>query len=759
MPELAKKRWRLLARKWFLRVGIGLTILLTVGWFSLRWVPIPIGLTGNPVRSVEFLDRNGISLREAPVDQRFSKQLAYDEVPERLRHAFLAAEDKRFFEHSGVDCIAALRAFRDNAAAGRTVSGASTITQQLVKTAAPRPRSLKTKLIEIATALRLEQLWTKEQIFTAYLNRLDFGNLNYGVVSAAQYYFGKPLSDLSEAECAFVAGLPWNPARLNPHRNLEGAKQRQQTVLSRMKANGWLSEDQYGRASREVLRLKPPGRIFNAPHFVDALLQSDLPKDVTTFQTTLDLNLNRHIEKVVEEKLSRLSDKNVRNAAVVVIENKTGGVMGLVGSENYFSPASGQFNGALAGRSAGSTLKPFVYLMALERGDTPATVIADVPTEFVTGDGPYRPDNYDRHCYGPVRYRNALACSLNIPAVKLLQSLGGAGALQKQLQAWGVTTFPKEAHFYGLGLAIGNSEVKLLELANAYATLARLGEWRPCQFLQNEVGTTPPLISAPKRPSLESCWLLADMLSDDAARSMAFGTNSLLHFDFPVACKTGTSTDFRDNWTMAFTPEFTVGVWVGNFDGSAMREVSGVTGAAPIMHDVMKYLHQRFGTSWYPKPDTIVQRNIHPLSGKIVSESRPGTTTELFDQRRLPAAESPDDYDESGRLKLGSEYAAWAESADNNLTSRIVAAPDGRLYLVSPQPGSTFVVDPDIPTSRFVPLTVKGTDAVEWQSETLQFQLRDGRNYAIAAEGLHKLTARDPKSAQAVTTWIRVKEL
>jgi len=733
--------------------------LVIVGWFALKWVPVPEGLLRKPVQSVEFLDRNGVSLREAPVNERFSSVLTYQEIPEILHHAFLAAEDKRFFDHSGVDTLAAARAFRDNVKAGRTVSGASTITQQLVKTAVPRVRSLKTKLLEIVTALRLEQLWTKEQIFTAYINRLDFGNLNYGVVAAADYYFGKPLGDLSEAESAFLAGLPWNPARLNPHRNLEGAKQRQQTVLLRMKANGWLSMEQYARASSETLRIKPSSRVFNAPHFVDALLQSNLPEDSTAFRTTLDLNLNRHIEKVIEDKLGRLHDKNVRNAAVVVIDNKTGGVLGLVGSENYFSPASGQFNGALSGRSAGSTLKPFIYLLALERGDTPATIIADVPTEFVTESGPYRPDNYDRHCCGPARYRNALACSLNIPAVKLLQSLGGAGALQKQMQGWGVTTFPKEAHYYGLGLAIGNAEVSLLELANAYAALARLGEWRPYRFLQDDPVKAPTTAPAPKRPSLESCWLLADMLSDDAARSMAFGTNSLLHFDFPVACKTGTSTDFRDNWTMAFTPEYTVGVWVGNFDGSAMREVSGITGAAPIMHDVMRYLHQRFGTSWYAKPGSIVQRNIHPLSGKIVNEPRSGMVTEKFNQSRLPPVESPEDYDESGRVKLGPEYAAWAESADNNLTSRVVAAPDGRLHLVSPQPGSTFIVDPDISTSRFVPLTAKGTEVIEWQSDTLQFQQRDGRNYAIAEEGQHKLTARDPKSGQTVSTWIRVKEL
>jgi penicillin-binding protein 1C len=329
--------------------------------------------------------------------------------------------------------------------------------------------------------------------------------------------------------------------------------------------------------------------------------------------------------------------------------------------------------------------------------------------------------------------------------------------LYTRLKEWGITTLPKPAEEYGLGLTIGNAEIRLLELTNVYATLARLGEWRPVRLIvPDEAGET---LAPRTRATREHCWLIADILSDNAAREPAFGAASSLRFDFPVACKTGTSTDFRDNWAMAYTPEFTVGVWVGNFNGAPMREVSGVTGAAPIMNDVMRYLWRRFGTTWYERPAGIEEHWVDALSGKRVSGGGQGRVREKFWARNLPANAEPSDYDPEGRVRLPAEYGTWAASLDNHLGNRVVIAQGGGLHLVSPTPGATFVIDPDIPTSAWVPLQAAGSERMVWESESLRLEERAGKSFAVAQEGEHRLTVRDPESGRAVTTWIRVKRL
>ncbi len=736
---------------------------LAAAWIGLHFVSIPPALLKPPAQSIELTDRNGATLRETRVDERFSREVPYAEVPQNLIHAMLAAEDKRFFAHGGVDALALGRAVFANVMHRRVTSGASTITQQLVKIADPRPRTLRTKLVEAARALRLEQLWSKEQILAAYLNRIDFGNLNIGCATAADYYFGKPLADLSDAEAAFLAGLPKNPTRLNPHTAFVRAKRRQETVLRRMNESGWLTADQFERASGEALRLQPRRRLFRAPHFVDLVLREKPLVAGPALATTLDLDLNRFVESTMRERLAKLRDKNVRDGAVVVIDNRSGDVLALVGSGNYFAPGSGQVNGALARRSAGSTFKPFTYLLALEHGATPATVVADVPAVFATSTGLYRPENYNKRCSGPMRYRLALANSLNIPAVKVLASIGGAPTLQARLRAWGMTTLERSAENYGLGLTIGNAETRLIELTNAYATLARMGEWKPYRLVR--AGNVERPTSNVQHPTnaeatKDAAWLIADMLSDNSARAFSFGLHSALRFDFPVACKTGTSTDFRDNWAMGFTPEFTVGVWVGNFDGSPMQEVSGVTGAAPILHAVVQHLHARFGTTWYATPPTIVERDVHPLTGKLVAAARQDAVREKFVRNHLPPVESAADYDETGRARLGPEYRTWIESGANGLAARAsCGAEDGGLRLVSPLPGTTFIVDPDLPSSCRLPVKAAGARGAVWESKSLSFRESDGQTYAIATQGEHRLIVRDPATGAQAETWIRVKSL
>ncbi|MBA3273273.1 MAG: transglycosylase domain-containing protein, partial [Chthoniobacterales bacterium] len=638
---------------------------------------------------------------------------------------------------------------------GHVTSGASTITQQLIKISQRRPRTLFTKFVETATALRLEQLWSKEQILCAYLNRVDFGNLNIGLASAADYYFGKPVADLSEAEAAFLAGIPRNPRKLNPHSAFDAAQKRQRVVLHRMAANGTLAADRLEIAMAEPLRLRAPRRLFRAPHFTDTVLQQNVEmRDGAEVRTTLDLRLNEQLERLLRERLAQLRDHNVRNGAAVVIDNASGDVLALVGSEDYFAAGSGQVNGAWAKRSAGSTLKPFTYLLALERGATPATIVADVRTSFPSADGFYRPENYNRRCYGPVSYRTALASSLNIPAVKVLLAGGGPAALHERLRTVGLTTLDRAPEIYGLGLTLGNCEGRLLELTNAYASLARLGEWRPWRVLAK----APSAARSYSRREL--VWQIADMMSDNSARTLAFGINSALRFDYRVACKTGTSTDFRDNWTIGFTPEFSVGVWVGNFDGSPMREISGVTGAGPILHDIFDHLHATRGTSWYRTPPQIVEENVHPLTGKLLAANDLRGVREKFVANQVSPAESEEDYDADGRVQLDAEYGDWLSSAENSLRDRAVLADaHSKLRITSPLAGADYLVDPDVSTSSRILLTARGGKKLLWSSESLRCEAQDGRQYARATNGEHLITVTDVETGRRADVRISVRSL
>ena len=761
----AKIHWR----KWLCRILIGVIAFVFVAWVGIHFVPVPEALLRKAPESLELTDRHGHPLRETRTGERFQHEVPLASIPDNVRRAMFAAEDKRFLSHAGVDWLAVGRAIADGARARRINSGASTISQQLIKISVPRPRTLRTKLIEMATALRLEQLWTKDEILAAYLNRLDFGCLNFGIASGAKYYFGKPLADLSNAEAALLAGLPLNPSRLNPHANPAAAKRRQTTVLRRMGESGWLTEEQLQQALSEPLHYQPPQRIFLAPHFVDLVLQDvadgsekvreedHRPRLYGIVATTLDLDLNRFIEHTLTDKLAKLRDHNVHDGAVVVLDNRTREVRGLVGSGNYFAPGTGEVNGATMPRSAGSTIKPITYLLAFERGDTPATILPDIPIEFPTDTGPYRPENYARHCQGPVAIREALACSLNIPAVRVLQSLGGPLPLQRRLQAWGITTLPREPREYGLGLTIGNAEIRLIELANLFATLACNGEFQPVRIIPG-LAHTAHAIPRPSAPDVapENFWLIADILADNAARQPQFGAASPLRFDFPVACKTGTSTDFRDNWAIGYTPEFTVAVWVGNFDGTPMIDVSGVSGAGPVLHDIVEHMHRRFGSTWFPRPLGITEHVVHPITGHLVSEAKPGSMVEKF--YHLPPVETLADYDATGRVLLGGDYAPWAASVDNHLADRIAIRTDGSISLISPASGSTFIIDPDIPSTALIPVTAS-FEGVKWESRTLHFRQQSGKTYAVAVEGEHQITARDPSSGKTATTEIRIRGL
>ncbi|MEW6358756.1 MAG: penicillin-binding protein 1C [Planctomycetota bacterium] len=625
-------RW---ARRGFiLTLALGLAFLVYV-----YAVPFPKDLLSHgSLKSLEIVDREGRPLREAlSAGEGRLRWTALDQISPLVVQATIAAEDARFRSHPGVDPFSILRAAWQNVTHGRRISGASTLTMQVVRLVRPRPRTLRTKLSEAILALRLERALTKDEILEEYLNRAPYGNQLFGVEAAARMYFNKPARDLSMSEAAFLAGLPQSPTHLNPYRNLKGAVNRRDWILGRLCECRYITDAERDRARRQTVALHPRRWEFRAPHFVDYVLArcaQDNGAGPARIETTLDLPLQEKIEGIVRERLRGLKDRNVRNAAVVVLHNPTGQIRTMVGSSDFFDGRElGQNNGAVAPRPPGSTVKAFTYALAFERGMTPADIVADLPTHFQTPEGDYCPENYDGQTYGPTRLRSALANSLNISAVKVLSRVG-VDLLHRRMQEMGFACLTKQAQHYGLGLTLGSGEVTLLELTNGFATLARLGEWRPAVAVAGSDGQ-------PGRRVLDpiACYQTVDILSDPRARRLAFGSNTPLDLPFRAAVKTGTSPNFRDNWTVGFTPEYTVGVWVGDFRNNPMQNISGIAGAGPIFRAVMMAIYEGRPAPWYYVPPGTVRRDVCALSGMRPGPWCTSTVREVFRSGTEPRGE------------------------------------------------------------------------------------------------------------------------
>ena len=591
--------------------------------------------------TTQILDRNGKLLYEV-LDPDAGKQIDLDlsHIPAACAQATVATEDRRFFQHIGVDVVAIGRAAWQNLRSGATFSGGSTLTQQLARNlllsgAERYEPTLRRKLREAWLAWRLEQVYSKEQLLALYLNQTYYGNFAFGIEAAAQIFFAKPARQLSRAECALLAGLVQYPTGYNPLQDPTAAKERQLTVLRLMRQAGYLSAAESDEVATEPLRYRSHLFDIEAPHFVmyvQDLLTEQLGADRLRLgglrvYTTLDLDLQRQAEAMIRRRLDQLTcrtpgvcddfsprNRRVDNAAAVVLDSHSGEILTMVGSPDYFSRAiSGNVNAALSLRQPGSAIKPFTYAAALDprwsgrAGQpalTPATVLPDLPTAFKVKnvDGAwaaYRPLNYDRTFHGPVSVRTALANSYNIPAVAVLERIG-VETLRALASAAGIRTFTGR---YGLALTLGGGDVRLLELTAAYGIL---DDGRPLatrailrledsysEYTDPQKGAAsadgeqalPPVISP------QAAYLVTDILADDVARIPAFGANSVLRLPFPAAVKTGTTTDWRDNWTVGYSTARLVGVWVGNADNSPMVDVSGVDGAGPIWHDLMLLAH------------------------------------------------------------------------------------------------------------------------------------------------------------------------
>ena len=405
------------------------------------FIPLPReDFSKQSVHSLRVYDRNGILLREFLNDEQGRGQWKpLDQIAPEMVNATIAVEDRRFWLHPGVDPLAIVRAVVDNIKAGAMKAGGSTIAQQVLRNIYHRPRTIVNKAVEAWQALRLERMMTRKEILEQYLNRAPYGNQLTGIEAASRYYFQKPAADLCLAEAAFLAGLPNSPTSLNPYQNLKATLQRQQIVLRRMLDQKLISRDAFIRAVVQPVQLTPPEVNFRAPHAV-RMAQEDFKDspDVASIDLTIDYPLQQNIQWAVRSHLARLRRKNVTNAAVVVIENRTGAIRTLTGSADFFDERTqGQVNGATALRQPGSSVKPFLYVRALEGPFTPATVLPDLPTHIPDDRGDYIPENYDKRYHGPVRLRTALACSYNVPAVRTIQSVGIGTIQQLVFQIWG----------------------------------------------------------------------------------------------------------------------------------------------------------------------------------------------------------------------------------------------------------------------------------------------------------------------------------
>lgn len=580
-----------------------------------------------PPPAAEVLDRHGQVLRSALPEQLHSVPVALERVSPWALLATLAAEDRRFYEHHGVDPKAVARALWQDAAAGRVVSGGSTITQQLVRALEPRPRTLAGKVKEAWGALRLERRASKREILQAYLDRAPYGRGARGIEAAARVYFGVRAADLTLGQAALLAGLPQSPARLDPVRFPAAAERRRRVVLGRLKGWGWIDESAWTAALVEPLKPADDTRRDLAPHFARRSAAGGGRR------TTLDAGLQAELEAVLATHVASLSRSAVTNAALIAVDNASGDVLAWVGSADFRDLSrAGQVDGVTARRQPGSTLKPFAYALAFEDGDSPSTRVDDAPT-FAPGG--FAPRNYDEEFHGPTTLRQALACSWNAPAVRVAAKVG-VGRFLAALREWGFSSLEKDAGHYGAGLVLGNGEVTLLELAGAYAALARGGVMRPLR-------ETPDSPKGPARRVLsrEAAYLTSHVLADDAARVSAFGHDSALRLPFPFAAKTGTTKDFKDNWAAGYTPDWTVAVWAGNFDGAPMRRVTGATGAAPILRDAALALERRYGSRPFPVPEGIKEADICPETGALARAECPGAVREPFRRDRLPAQACP----------------------------------------------------------------------------------------------------------------------
>jgi penicillin-binding protein 1C len=776
---------------------LGATGLALALW--LRLGPLPDGfLDDRQSASTVVVDRHGAPLYETlSADGTRSVRLTAETLPPVLAQATTAAEDRRFYSHVGVDPIAIARALRINVLERRLAEGGSTISQQVAKLLLNRlqpgrRRGPRAKIREAVLALRLEHRLTKRQLLALYLDHAAYGGQIVGAERASRAYFGVPASMLTPAQAAFLAGLPQRPSGFNPYRHPGEALERQRAVLRRMEQAGALTAEEARIARAERLVFRRPAAPFGAPHFVEMVLAAAPDPRPPRIDTTIDLGLQAEVAGIIESHRQALTRHGAGNVAVVVLDNQTAEWLAWEGSGDYWDQAhGGAIDGARTPRQPGSALKPFAYALAFEQGRTPATVLPDIPSHFPTAEPgvAYSPRNYDGRYRGPLLARRALAGSENVPAVALASEVG-VPVFLRLLQRAGLTTFEKNAAFYGLGVTLGNAEVRLDELVAAYSAFARGGTWVQPAFLRRRPGAATSGLRgglASGRPpaqvlvSPRTAFWISDILSDAEAREYVFGRGGSLEFPFAVAVKTGTSQAYHDNWTIGYSRHVTVGVWVGNFDRTPLRNSSGVTGAAPIFHAVMLAAERRAGGAAGDSndapiaepPSGLEAREICALSGQEANAWCPSRRLEWLpaDEPRLPCSWHhlsdeglltiyPPPYEtwarETGHLMpgLAAGVSRFAVNGGRGGSAAPRASARAAFGITNPPDGATYLIDPTL-RRDFQALRLSVSSAapgrVEWRVDgrAVGVSPHDGSIEWPLAPGRHRITARDRSGSEA----------
>jgi penicillin-binding protein 1C len=804
ISPLQANRWR----RWLRRaLWSGLTgLIMAAAGFGVLWVLFPFDR--DPLYQIPagttWTDCDGVPLRVRLADGGSDSVPGYQfHADDWIAKAMVAAEDRRFWDHHGVDPFAVVRSCKQTASAMRRVSGASTISMQLIRMSSPHPRTLANKAIESFRALQMEHQLGKEEILSLYLNRAPFGANVTGIEAAARRYFAKGAHDLTLAEASLLAGIPQSPTRFHPVRHPEASKRRQAYVLERMLAAGMINGGQLENAFALPLRFQPKLYPFHAPHFCDMLARQPVA-DAGNVATTLDLDLQLTVEEALTRRMPGLAAEGIRGAAVVVIDVKSGGIRALVGSPDFGAPVRGaQVNAALARRSAGSTLKPFVYAMALDRGThTPLSVLYDVPERF----SDYDPVNFDKGHRGLVTLRDALVQSLNLPAIEVEREVGQP-AFHTRLRELGLRTLSKPAEDYGLGLVLGNGEVTLLDLTNSYACLARGGIYQPWRTtpaqggqasrLSRPTGFQPVVSLADRRDALssltggtpvflsmstnlpvlttqpeagarifseETCWLISDMLGGDERAMDSTGTVADIRLA-RFAWKTGTSSGFRDAWTVAYNPEYAIGVWLGNPDGRPAPALVGRKVAAPLVWEIGRRLYPDGNGPWFAKPGSVESREVCAISGQTPCPNCPRTVSDH-------AVAGVSRYETCEVHRFGRE-AVWPPRVAEFLRIRGDAESmggDGGLAITSPANGSSylFVRDATPRGGQRIPLTATAGDpaaTLHWfvndtyiggsrSGGTVFWDLRAGTHHVVCSDSRGasrsiRIVVKEPRGGMA----------
>ncbi len=655
-------RFRLI--KWLATLTIAASLAALLGtaavfaWFS-RDLPSPDRVVRREGFSTQILARDGQSLYDVYSDVQ-RQPVNFADVPQTLKVATVSVEDKNFYSHQGFDPLGMVRAVF-NIAILRRLQGGSTLTQQLVKNVLlTAERTLPRKIKEFVLAVQIEKKFTKDQILQMYLQESPYGGATVGVEAAAKAYFAKPVKDLNLVESAFLAGMPQAPSRYSPYSgiNPDAYIGRTQHVLKRMREDGYISRDQEQDADSQISQLKfnPQGQSLKAPHFVmyvkDLLIQQFGEAAVEggglKVTTTLDFPLQEKVQAIVAEEIDKVGNLHITNGAALVESPQTGEILAMVGSKDFFAEdIDGQVNVVLSQRQPGSAIKPVTYAAAFRQGYTPATMLVDTKTTFDGGDPdkPYEPENYDAKFHGPVQLRFALGSSLNLPSVKLLQLVGLKNMLTLANEMGLTTLEPTAANMkrFGLSVTLGGGEVRLLDLVSAYGAFGNGGtKIEPVAILkiENRAGQTifeHRQTKGKQVLSPQEAFLITHILSDNNARLLTFGVNSLLNMGSrPVAVKTGTTNDKRDNWAVGWSKSVIVGAWVGNNDNSEMKQVaSGVSGASPIWRRVTLEALNAYPSENFTAPAGVVSREVDIISGYTGHDGWP-SRTEYFIEGAVP---------------------------------------------------------------------------------------------------------------------------